>query len=167
MTDTRLLGIYLNDHLAGATAGTRRACRLARATRDPALRRALGPVAAEIREDRGALLGIMRDLDVPVRRSKVWAGWTVEKVARLKSNGRIVRRSPLSTVLELEALRLGVAGKAAGWTVLRRLASTDARLDAARLDSLLDRAGRQQDVLEEWRVRTADTTLRTTGRATT
>ncbi|MEU2062741.1 hypothetical protein [Streptomyces sp. NPDC013455] len=162
-TDTKLLGIYLNDHLAGATAGTERAGHLARSTRGSALGQALGPVAAEIREDRATLLGIMRDLDVPVRRAKVCAGWAAEKAARLKANGRLVRRSPLSTVLELEALRLGVEGKASLWLTLRRLATTDPRLDPGRLDALLDRARRQQDTVEEWRIRQVDAALRTTG----
>ncbi|AEY93558.1 MULTISPECIES: hypothetical protein [Streptomyces] len=163
--DMKLLGIYLNDHLAGATAGTQRIGHLVRSTRGSALGRALRPVAAEISEDRAALLDIMRDLDVPVRRAKVCAGWAAEKVGRLKLNGRLVRRSPLSTVLELEAMRLAVEGKAAGWLTLRRLATTDERLDPGRLDSLLERARRQQDTVEEWRRRQADTALRTAGPA--
>ncbi|MFE9358303.1 hypothetical protein ACFYPB_29905 [Streptomyces olivaceoviridis] len=163
--DMKLLGIYLNDHLAGATAGTQRIGHLVRSTRGSALGRALRPVAAEISEDRAALLDIMRDLDVPVRRTKVCAGWAAEKVGRLKLNGRLVRRSPLSTVLELEAMRLAVEGKAAGWLTLRRLATTDERLDPGRLDSLLERARRQQDTVEEWRRRQADTALRTAGPA--
>ncbi|MFG2356274.1 hypothetical protein [Streptomyces sp. NPDC048521] len=162
--DMKLLGIYLNDHLAGATAGTQRAGHLARVSRGSALGRALGPVAAEIDEDRAALLDIMRNLDVPVRRYKVWAGWAAEKAGRIKGNGRLVRRSPLSTVLELEALRLGVEGKAAGWATLRRLTSADERLDAAQLDTLLDRARHQQDTVEEWRARAAEAALRTADR---
>ncbi|MEU0054416.1 hypothetical protein [Streptomyces sp. NPDC006309] len=161
--DTRLLGIYLNDHLAGATAGAERAGSLVRSVRGSALGRALGPVAAEIREDRAALLGIMRDLNVPVRRAKVGAGWAAEKVGRLKTNGRLVRRSPLTTVVELEALRLAVEGKAAGWRTLRRLATADRRLDPGRLDTLLERARRQQDTVEEWRIRAVDTALRANG----
>ncbi|SEB81326.1 MULTISPECIES: hypothetical protein [Streptomyces] len=155
--DSKLLGIYLNDHLAGATAGALRAGHLARTSRGSALGRAVGPVAMEIAEDRAALLGIMRDLGVPVRRYKVCAGWAGERLGRLKGNGRLIRRSPLSTVLELEALRLGVEGKAAGWQTLRRLSAVDQRLDPARLDTLLERARRQQNTLEEWRIREAET----------
>jgi hypothetical protein len=150
-----LLGIYLNDHLMGATAGVERVRRLARTARGTDLGAALEPVAAEVAEDRAALLAIMRDLDVPVRRHKVVAGWAAEKAGLLKTNGRLVRRSPLSTVLELEVLRAAAEGKAAGWQVLRRLAESDARLDAHRLDTLLERAARQRETLEEWRVRRA------------
>ncbi|MER6472353.1 hypothetical protein [Streptomyces collinus] len=155
----RLLGIYLNDHLAGATAGVLRSAHLARTTRGSALGQAIGPIAAEIAQDRATLLGIMQDLDMPVRRYKVCAGWAGEKLARLKSNGRLIRRSPLSTLLELEALRLGVEGKAAGWQSLRRLSDLDQRLDPAQLDQLLERARRQQNVLEEWRMRSVTQAL--------
>ncbi|MFH8336461.1 hypothetical protein [Streptomyces sp. AM6-12] len=156
----KLLGIYLNDHMAGATAGVLRAGHLARSSRGSALGRAVGPVATEIAQDRAALLGIMRDLGVPVRRYKVCAGWAGERLGRLKGNGRLIRRSPLSTVLELEALRLAVEGKAAGWQTLRRLSAVDQRLDAAQLDTLLERARRQQKTLEEWRVRAAEAVFR-------
>ncbi|WP_416520229.1 hypothetical protein [Streptomyces achromogenes] len=159
---TRLLGIYLNDHLAGATAGTDRAARLARTARGSALGRAIEPVAAEIAEDRSALLDIMRDLGVPVRRYKVCAGWAAEKLGRLKPNGHLVRPSPLGTVLDLEALRLGIEGKTACWQILRRLGATGERLDPARLDTLLERARRQQETIEEWRVRQAEEALATT-----
>lgn len=158
--DTRLLGIYLNDHLGAATGGVERFGRVVRSARGSALGRALGPVAAEVREDRAALLDIMRDLGVPVRRAKVCAGWAAEKAGRLKLNGRLVRPSPLTPVVELEALRLAVEGKAAGWRTLRRLAETDRRLDASRLDILLERARRQQDTVEQWRVRAVDRALR-------
>ncbi|MFF5439223.1 hypothetical protein [Streptomyces achromogenes] len=160
--DVRLLGIYLNDHLAGATAGTDRAARLARTARGSALGRAIEPVAAGIAEDRTALLDIMRDLGVPVRRYKVCAGWAAEKLGRLKPNGHLVRPSPLGTVLDLEALRLGIEGKTACWQILRRLGATDERLDQARLDTLLERARQQQETIEAWRVRQAEEALATT-----
>ncbi|MEU0195886.1 hypothetical protein ABZ250_39730 [Streptomyces afghaniensis] len=150
-TDTSLLGVYLNDHLAGATAGTARIRHLVRSCRGTALADALTPVADEIAEDRASLLHIMRRLDVPVRRYKVYAGRAVEQMARLKSNGSLVRRSPLSTLWELEAMGLGVEGKTAGWQTLRDLAATDARLDARQLDDLVERARRQRATLEELR----------------
>ncbi|MEV5798689.1 hypothetical protein [Streptomyces collinus] len=154
-TDLDLLGIYLDDHLAGATAATERARHLAHTTGDRALADVLVPVGAEMARDRVALLGVMRALGVPVRRYEVCAGWAAEKLGRLKGNGRQVRRSPLGAVVEPEALRLGVEGKAAGWRTLRCLTPAEGRLDVRQLDSLLERAERQRDVLEEWRVRRA------------
>jgi hypothetical protein len=150
-----LLGIYLNDHLAGATGGAELARRVAgshRGERADTLQR----FAAEVTQDRAALLELMAALKIPVRGYKVWAAWAGEKAARLKLNGRLLSRSPLSSLEELEMMRLGVEGKAAGWRTLRNLAQTDARLDAGRLDELISRARRQADLLEELRVRAAD-----------
>lgn len=150
-----LLGIYLNDHLAGSSAGLEFARRIARAEHGTATGVALERLAGEIAEDRQALLDIMAALDIGVSQVKVALGWAAEKVGRLKLNGHLVSRSPLSTLIELEVLQLGVEGKAAGWRTLRSAADREPRLDAARLDDLLVRARRQADTLEELRVQTA------------
>jgi hypothetical protein len=146
-----LLGIYLNDHLAGATAGTELARRTAAAQRDPVKRRALGALADEIGQDRQALVDIMTALGVPVRGYKSWAGWLAEKAGRLKFNGSLLARSPLSNLLELEIMLLGVQGKAEGWQALRTLAGERDELDVAQLDRLLARARDQSGRLEELR----------------
>jgi hypothetical protein len=116
---------------------------------------ALQRLAAEVAQDRAALQDIMDALGIPVRAYKVYAAWIGEKAARLKLNGHLVARSPLSGLEELEILRLGVEGKAAGWRTLRVLAGTDKRLDPGRLDELIARARSQADLLEELRVRAA------------
>lgn len=151
----RELGIYLNDHLAGATAGTQLARRLAASVSEPEVREPLRKLAAEVAEDRAALLEIMQTLGFRVQRYKARAGWIAERVGRLKSNGRVVRRSPLSSLLELEMLRLAVEGKAAGWRTLRELTDLTDEIDPAGLDALLSRAGRQAETLERLRVQAA------------
>jgi hypothetical protein len=147
--DHGLLGIYLNDHLAGATAGTEVARRAAGSQRRSTDGEALQRLADEIAEDRTVLIEIMGTLGIPVRHYKVYAGWAAEKVGRLKLNGRIRGRSPLSDLVELESLRLGVEGKGAMWRVLRILADTEHRLDPRRLDGLLKRAEAQARKLGE------------------
>lgn len=150
-----LLGIYLNDHLAGAVAGSNLARRLADSERDWSEAAVLDRLATEIAEDRCALQDMLAALDVPVRAYKKWAAWTAERLGRLKLNGSLLRRSPLSRVVELEGMRLGVEGKAAGWRTLRARAETDSRLDPDRLDDLIDRARAQIDVLERLRLEAA------------
>lgn len=151
----RLLGIYLNDHLAGATAGTELAHRMARSGGSGEDSGTLRRLAAEAAQDRAALLDIMAALGIRVRRYKAGAAWIGEKAGRLKFNGRLLARSPLSNLEELEILRLAVEGKAAGWRTLRALADTDMRLDRTRLDELISRASRQADLLEDLRVAAA------------
>jgi hypothetical protein len=152
----RVLGIYLNDHLAGATVGTELAHRVARTHRPQGEGGQLKCLAAEVAQDRAALIGMMKALGIPIRAYKVCAAWVGEKGGRVKFNGRLLARSPLSDLEELELLRLGVEGKAAGWRTLRTLADTDRRLDPGNLDELMSRARRQADLLEELRVRAAE-----------
>jgi hypothetical protein len=155
-----LLGVYLNDHLAGSTVGMSVARRMV-ASAEPGSERAtvLSRLATEITEDRSALLRIMAALDIQVRGYKVFAAWAGEKVGRLKLNGYLLTRSPLSDLEETEFLWLGVEGKAAGWRTLREIADRDSRLDAGRLDDLIARANHQASVLESLRSSTAERVL--------
>jgi hypothetical protein len=133
------LTIYLNDHLAGATAGTELAQRVASENEASAFGAALGRLADEIQDDREALISFMTELEIPVDRAKVALGWTAEKVARLKPNGQLRGYSPLGRLLELESLLAGIHGKQALWRTLLRAEV----VDPARLELLLDRAKRQ------------------------
>ena len=100
-----MLGIYLNDHLAGATAGTELARRVAGSAQDREDHAALRGFAAEVAQDRVALLNIMAMLGIPVRTYKVYAGWIGEKAGRLE-----VQRPPLH---QFAAQSPGRAGNAA------------------------------------------------------
>lgn len=149
------LATYLNDHSAAAMGGAelvRRAASAQRGTRNgPELQR----LADEVAEDRQSLLVMMRRLDVPIRQYKVAGGWALEKVGRLKLNGSVLSRSPLSSVVELEGLLMGVHGKLALWQTLRALADNEPRLDAVELDRLISRAEDQLKRLEDMRVQTS------------
>jgi hypothetical protein len=150
-----LLGIYLNDHLAGATGGVELARRMAVWYPIPGQQTTLEHLAEDIAQDRRALLDLMAVLGMPVRRYKVGVAWAAEKAARLKLNGSLVSRSPLSNLEELEMLRLGVEGKAAGWRTLREVSKTDGRLSPGSLDELIARAREQASLLEELRLHAA------------
>jgi hypothetical protein len=150
---TRLLAIYLNDHLAGSTGALELARRARSANRDTPFEDAFDRLATEIAEDRDALLDVMRRLEVARDPVKEAAGWLAEKAGRLKLNGRLTGYSPLSRVLELEILALGVEGKRALWRALREVAARDARLEGVDLDALLRRAERQRRLLEQQRLR--------------
>jgi hypothetical protein len=155
MVDRKLLGIYLNDHLAGSTSGVELARRAAGANRGTPLGDDLARLAKEVDEDRESLKTIMESLELGQDRVKVAAGWSAEKLGRLKLNGRLTGYSPLSRVVELEGLALGITGKLALWRALRGLADAEPRLDAAELDRLRERAERQRDAVEAHRVSAA------------
>ncbi len=85
-----LLGIYLNDHLAGATGGTELARRVAAAHQSGETGGTLRRLAMDVAADRAALLDLMAALEVPVRAYKVYAGLIGEKAGRLKPNGHLL-----------------------------------------------------------------------------
>ena len=160
------LAIYLNDHLAGSTVARELARRAAASNRGSDYGQFLDQLAREIDEDRDALLASMRALRVPVNQLKVLGGWGAEKVARLKLNGRLVGYSPLSRLIEVEALALGVRGKLALWRALELIAPEQPELQRFDLAYLIARAEQQLDELESNRLRAAvDALVRSQGEA--
>jgi len=145
------LAIYLNDHLAGATVGAELARRAARSNRGSAYGQFLDELSTEIGADRESLLAIMRSLRVRVDRVKVSAAWAAEKLGRMKLNGQLRGYSPLSRLVELEALTLGVFGKLALWRALDQLEPERPELSKATLQDLIARAQRQLESLEAQR----------------
>ena len=148
-----LLAIYLNDHLAAATGARDLARRATSSNRGSEYGPFLERLAGEIAEDRESLIAIMRTLKVRVDPLKVLVGWGAEKVGRLKLNGRLLGYSPLSRVVELETLYLGVHGKLALWRSLQRLEPTLVGMPDGLLAELVDRAQRQLEELELHRQR--------------
>ena len=107
------------------------------------------PLARQIARDREALERVMRQLAVTPSALKVGTVRVAELVGRLKLNGRIFERSPLSSVVELETLVVGVRGKEALWTALQR---AGINLEDVDLDALVESARAQGAELEALRM---------------
>ncbi len=151
------LHIYLQDHLAGATFGFELVQRCQRNNEGSELAEPLAKLTAEIAEDRRTLQAIMRDVGVEASRTKVAAGWTLEKVRRLKPNGRIFEYTPLARVVELESLAIGISGKKAMWRALENVSSQDQRLARHDFPALAERADDQLARVEVLRLVAART----------
>jgi hypothetical protein len=151
----RFLQIYLRDHLAAALAGTELAKRAAGNNRRTELGAILEELAREIDEDRRTLVELMGQLRIEPDQLKMMVAWSVEKVARLKPNGQLLRYSPLSRLLELEVLLAGIEGKHALWTALRATARRGHVLDTAQLKHLEERALDQRSRVEALRLEAA------------
>lgn len=145
-----MLAIYLNDHLAGSTVGVELARRARGSNEGTELGEFLAALTEEIEADRETLQDVMEAVGAGRDRLKVYGAWTGEKLGRLKLNGSLLGYSPLSRVVELEGLRLGVEGKACLWRMLSELA--DPRLAGFDFDALTVRAERQRDELERRRL---------------
>jgi hypothetical protein len=149
----KLLSIYMNDHLAGSTLGRDLARRTAASNRHNDYGPTLARLAEEIDADRESLLAMMDTLEVGPDRVKVLGAWVAEKAGRLKLNGRLLSYSPLSRLVELEGLLLGVTGKLALWRSLSLVEAKDFQLPKPELKRLVERAERQIEELESLRLR--------------
>ncbi|HYI99963.1 MAG TPA: hypothetical protein VEX36_09860 [Thermoleophilaceae bacterium] len=145
-----MLAIYLNDHRAGSTVGLELARRARGSNEGSQLGAFLERLVAEIEEDRETLEQVMDAVGAGRDRLKATAAWAGEKVGRLKLNGRLFGYSPLSRVVELESLSVGIEGKACLWRMLRDLG--DPRLAGFDFDALIARAERQRDEVEGHRL---------------
>ena len=146
--DVELLGVYLNDHLAGSVAGLHRFERAAEALGRAPVGALLGQIAEEIRSEQDELREIIVVLGYHRSMVKQAAGWVAERLARVKNRGSLLRRSPASTLLEVELLRSAVMGKRGVWQTLAELAP-QLGLEPGRMQGLLDITERQLATLDE------------------
>lgn len=147
--DRALFGLYLSDHFTGATAGLERMEMMTGRYRDTPFHAELAEVTEQLRAERELYRDLLDRLDVPVRRHRQAAAWLAEKAGRLKLNGRIVQRSPMSAVLEAELMRSAVLGKIGGWQTLREHAGAIG-LDREQFEELIDLADRQIEMLDRF-----------------
>lgn len=153
MFNSRLLAIYLNDHWAGSTGGLELAKRTAGANEGTEYGPQLAKLAEEIDDDRETLARVMEEFGIRRDPVKQAGGWLAEKVGRAKLNGQLVGYSPLSRLVELEGLHLGVSTKLSLWQNLR--ATFGPQAGGEDMDALIVRAQAQLDGLEELRLRAA------------
>lgn len=142
-----LLTIYCNDHLAASVGGIQLVTRMLGVHRGSRYEEPLRSLLAELNEENDALAGQMTALDLPVRRYKQLGLWVGEKISRLKLNGRLISRSPLSSLVEFEFLASAVRAKRSGFETLREVADIDHRIDRELVDRLVDQANRQHEWL--------------------
>lgn len=152
--DRKLLAIYLQDHMAGAVAGVELARRARGANEGGPYGEELAGLCAEIEADREALAQVMRGLGFRRFPFKEGSAWVGEKLGRLKLNGRITGYSPLSRLIEIEGLVIGVSGKLELWRSLRAVAGSE-ELEGVELRTLIRRAEDQRHRLERLHERAA------------
>ena len=143
------LDSYVGTHYVGSTGGVQLIRRIAASHHGST--DVLDRLVREIDYDRKKLSEIMKKLDISPSRTAVLGSWLGGQVASLQLTDRVFGRAPLTALTELEAMLLGVTGKAALWRALRLLAVDDDRLDLAELDYLLALAEGQIVALEALR----------------
>lgn len=130
-----LLRLYLDDHWAGAGAGGALARRLHGHNRDTPWADSLAQLASDIADDDETLGTVRAAFGANGGRFKRALGRLAEMVSRLKPNARLTSYSPLSRVIEAEALIAGVAAKHRLWVALNETSDDDeAGADLAQLE---------------------------------
>jgi hypothetical protein len=149
------LDTYLNDHLAGSNAGSELASKLSSEYANTPYGPFLAELAREIEQDKVALEGLMRRLEIQQNPIKQAAGWIGEKASRLKLSETMTGDQDLKCLMELETLSLGIEGKLSMWRALIEVSDAYAELAAIDLASLAKRAESQRSTLEDHRLQVA------------
>ena len=113
---------YLNDHRAGATAGTALVRRIWRSNRRTTWAPSIENVAESIEQELVVLDEVRAAAGISGGDLKRAAALLTERASRLKLNGHLLTYSPLSRVLELETLLSAVRGKQSLWVTLHSAA---------------------------------------------
>ena len=146
--DTKYLATYLDDHVTGATVAIQRVRRMTSSYSDTPAGPVLSKLLAQLEEEREFLASTARALGIDLSRYKPALATVAERIGRLKPNGRLLRPSPLSALLEVELLRGAITGKLSGWQTLGTLPA-EAPVDHERLAQLQVQAQAQFDQLTE------------------
>ncbi|MGI8457710.1 MAG: hypothetical protein ACR2LI_06325 [Propionibacteriaceae bacterium] len=111
--------VYLRNHEAAARGGSALFGRAARSRRDSTQAAVLRRLHQDVRADLEWLRQLMGAWDARPNPVLAAAAQLGERVGRLKPNGRLLRRSPLTDLMETEALIDAVWAKRSGWQALR------------------------------------------------
>ena len=148
------LRIYLNDHLAGATAGIALAKRIAERNTGE-IGQTFKDLIPDLEDDERTLQSIIAAMDFPTSGMKQKLADVVEKVGRLKLNGQILGYSLLSKMEELEVMSLGIEGKAKLWSALATVAERRPQLAKFDFETLGVQARLQHDRVDALRLEAA------------
>ena len=154
-TPEQLLHIYLNDHRTGAVVAHALAERSRGANTGNEFGEFLDDFVPLLEDDIAQLDAIFDRCGIAKDPFKLVAARFGVELGRFKMNGRITDYSPLSRVIEFEALNLGVLGKQKLWTTIAALPSSHPAASAVDTSALLERGDLQAQRLHELSERAA------------
>jgi hypothetical protein len=149
------LGIYLNDHLAGALVALELLQHLERAYSGQAVEQFATALRADIEDDRRELRQLMSHLNVAESKARQATAWVAERVTLMKLRLDDWAAGDFRLFEALEALALGIEGKRALWVALAEAAERAPVLRLLDYDRLVRRAVEQRERVETRRLATA------------
>ena len=148
---------YLNDHMAGATAGTNLAKMAAEEHRSDEHGPFFGEIAYEIAADHETLQQLLAALAVTSSATKTALAEIGSKMMAPKFISG--DDDQLNAFVTLETLSIGVEGKVCMWKALKTVEDAYPTLAQFDIDELLARAGSQRERIEEERQKVAQRAL--------
>ena len=141
-----LLAVFLNDHLAAAVGGHALARRAAGAVKPSPYRDALEDAATLLGQQAVGFRGVLHGNRLREARAKQRLAMLGERAGRLKLNGRVLRPSPLSRLVELEGVLLSIEVCRQAWSAL-----ADAGIAMPEATAAVEALDRQVTALEQHR----------------
>ncbi len=142
------LAVYLRNHEAAQRAGHDLFRRVVANQACKPYAEDLRQLTDDVHDDLHALQDFMTRAGVSPDPVLVAALRLGERLGRLKPNGSLVFRAPLTDLIEIEGLLGAVSAKAAAWQALSA-AGVDAWAEPLDVGVLIDRASAQTDRLQE------------------
>jgi hypothetical protein len=150
--DGTSLGVYLNDHFAGAVAAIELLGLLESAQEPGPSRQTVISLREEITKDQAELRGLMTALGIALSSTRRVSAWLTEKLTEVKLRVDDPGNTGLRRFEILEALAVGVDGKRALWAALDACAAVTPALRQLDYTRLLARAEHQRRVIEALRL---------------
>jgi hypothetical protein len=152
------LHVYLNDHLAGATAGVD-LVKTATENHDGALGEFFQELADGISADFNTLTSLVDQMNAHASGAKEAFAKIGSEVSESKFSGESVDDPEFGTFLTLETLSIGVEGKLCMWKALKVVEGEYTELASFDIDTLIERAQSQRDRIEGKRLEIASNAL--------
>jgi hypothetical protein len=153
------LEVYLNDHLAGATAGVNLVEQAVDRHRSDELGEFFGPLASEIKADHDRLENLIAEMNIDKSATKAALAEVGSKLAAPKFTAEGAGNEHLGDFITLETLSMGVEGKRCMWSSLKQVADAYPELQGLDLDDLEARAQDQRSRIEDKRLEIAQVAL--------
>lgn len=144
------LQTYLNDHLA-LIVGERELAERVASENPGDLGAWLETLAVDLEAQKSVLRDLLARLGGGESSLKQNFAWLAEKAGRLKLNDSLTEYSPLSRLVELEALASAAGQRVALWENLERLVEQEATATPLPLEGLRERSEEQLARLHEFR----------------
>jgi hypothetical protein len=153
------LTTYLNDHLAGSVAALALLDHLLGLQRGTASERALAAIRREVEEDQAVLEALLGELGAKKSRVRQAAAWLTEKLGQAKLRLDDPGSGELRMLEALEALALGIQGKASLWRALSAASGHWPQVQHPDFSALERRAVSQFQRVESLRLQAAPAAL--------